>query len=158
MKRIIFLDIDGVMAGYKYLMKGKGFIDPDKVKLLNQLKGCEIVISSSWGEDADKPLRDLGLELPIIGHTNHRSLGCDWLCRGNEIEEWLLGTFGGMATKYGKEYQSKDYKYVIFDDDTDFLLGQKDNFIHTNEENGITQKDINRAKKILVYEEDITLA
>jgi len=158
MKKIIFLDVDGVLAGYSYLKKGKGFIDPDKVKLLNQLKGCEIVISSSWGNDADKPLKELGLKLPIIGHTNLRSLGCDWLCRGNEIEEWLLNTFGGMGSKYGKEYQDKNYKYVIFDDDTDMLLGQKDNFVKTNRETGITQRDINKAKKILNYEENITLA
>lgn len=158
MKRIVFLDIDGVLAGYKWLMKGKGFIDPDKVKLINQLKGCEIVISSSWGEDADKPLQELGLELPIIGHTEHISLGRGYLCRGNEIEKWLIDTFDGMATKFGGEFRNKNYEYVIFDDDTDMLLGQKENFIKTNEAYGITQRDINRAKKILKYEEDITVA
>ena len=50
-KRIVFLDIDGVMASIPFLYKGKGLIDPEKCKLLNTLEniGAEIVISSSWG-------------------------------------------------------------------------------------------------------------
>ena len=68
----------------------------------------------------------------------------------------------GMGTKYGiekdtgipyyrKHYNENDvdYEYVIFDDDTDFLLGQKDNFIQTNERTGITEEDVERARKIL---------
>lgn len=69
----------------------------------------------------------------------------------------------GMGTKYGIEkntgipyyrkyydYENNvDYEYVIFDDDTDFLLGQKDNFIQTNEEFGLTDEDIDKAIKIL---------
>ena len=52
-KKIIFLDIDGVLASIPYLCKGKGFIDPSKCKLLSQLEdiGAEVVISSSWGYD-----------------------------------------------------------------------------------------------------------
>ena len=52
---------------------------------------------------------------------------------------------------YRKHFHEEDvdYEYVIFDDDTDFLLGQKDNFIHINRQTGITQADIDRAVKIL---------
>lgn len=42
-----------------------------------------------------------------------------------------------------------DYEYVIFDDDTDFLLGQKDNFIRVNQNTGLTKREINKAIKIL---------
>ena len=88
-KRIIFLDVDGTLSSIPFLCKGKGFIDPENIKILNKLKdtGAEIVISSSWGEDADEPLMELGLEIPIIGHTEHFHV--DWLCRGNEIEKWV---------------------------------------------------------------------
>jgi len=156
MRKILFLDIDGVLAGYKFLGTGKGFIDPDKVKLLNQLSkyNVEVVISSSWGYDngrTEKTLREVGLKLPIIGYTEHFHV--DWFCRGNEIEKWLYTTFGGMCTKYGKEYQDKNYVYAILDDDTDFLLGQKDNFVQTNEEYGITQDDIEKIKNILKVNE-----
>jgi len=47
--KIIFLDIDGVLAGYDYLVKERSFIDKEKIQLINQLEGAEIVISSSWG-------------------------------------------------------------------------------------------------------------
>ena len=95
-KRIVFLDIDGVMASIPYLYKGKGFIDPSKCKLLNQLEdiGAEVVISSSWGYDegkTEKSLRACGLKLPIIGYTDHSvHHNHKWACRGNEIEKWLL--------------------------------------------------------------------
>lgn len=162
LKRIIFLDIDGVLAGYKFLCAGRGFIDPEKVALINQLKGAEIVISSSWGYDngrTEKTLRERGLELPIIGYTDHVHLGHDWICRGNEIEKWIIEHAHGMGTQYGdeylhKDYQEFDYEYVIFDDNDDMLLGQKDHFIKTNEEYGVTQEDIVLASKILKLEKD----
>ena len=162
-KKILFLDIDGVCNSNNFYERteGKGGdFDPEAIAMLNQLKdiGVEVVISSSWGEDAIKPLQDVGLELPIIGCTEHFHV--DWLCRGNEIEKWLHINFGGMGTKYGtdddgtpyyrKHYHPEDvdYEYVIFDDDTDFLLGQKDNFIHIDEMTGVTQADIDKARSI----------
>lgn len=165
-KRIIFLDVDGVLSSIPFLCRreGKGLIDPENIKVLNKLKdtGAEIVISSSWGEDADEPLKQLGLEIPIIDHTEHFHV--EWLCRGNEIEKWLHVNFGGMCTKYGvsnddgipyyrKHYHgAPDYEYVILDDDTDFLLGQANNFIHVNEQTGLTDEDVERARKILMRE------
>lgn len=165
-KKIIFLDIDGVLAGYDYLCNRKrvGLIDPKKCKLLNTLGdiGVEVVISSSWGYDngrTEKSLRGCGLTLPIIGYTDH--FYQDWLCRGNEIEKWLHQNFGGMGTKYYMDEedilyhrhqtpsQNCDYEYVIFDDDQDMLYGQKDNYIHVNRVYGLTKRNINKARKIL---------
>ena len=104
-KKIIFLDIDGVLASYAYLCKRTrhGLIESKKCELLNTLGdiGVEIVISSSWGYDngrTEKTLRECGLTLPIIGYTDH--FYQDWLCRGNEIEKWIHQNFGGMGTKY----------------------------------------------------------
>lgn len=168
-KRIIFLDIDGVMASTPYLCTGKGYIERAKCELLNTLKdiGAEIVISSSWGYDdgkTEKALRDCGLKLPIIGYTQHYYE--DWLCRGNEIEKWIRDNLKGMGTKYWRDddktpYYRKhyneediDYEYVILDDDCDMLYGQKDNFIKVNEYKGLTRKDINRVRKILTRDYD----
>lgn len=164
-KRIVFLDIDGCLASIPFLMKHKGYIDPEKCKLLNTLKkyNVEIVISSSWGYDegrTEKALKDCGLELPIIGYTDHFHV--DWMCRGNEIEKWLIENFKGLGTKYGFSpdgvpyYRHRygdeqiDYEFVIIDDDTDFLLGQKNNFIHIDRETGITEKDIEKIIDILI--------
>ena len=165
-KKIIFLDIDGVMASIPYLCKGKGYIDPQKCKLLNTLEdiGVEIVISSSWGYDngrTEKSLRDCGLTLPIIGYTQHLHFNWEWACRGNEIEKWIQDNFKGMGTMWGHDDEGVsyhrhhphdtdiDYEYVIFDDGEDMLLGQKDNFIKIHDYQGITKRDINKARKIL---------
>ena len=168
-KKIIFLDVDGVLNSDDWYNKTRGRsgdFDPEAIALLNQMEsiGVEVVISSSWGESADKPLKDVGLKLPIIGHTEH--FYQDWLTRGNEIEKWIQDNFGGMGTRYGlddngfpyyrKHYGDniQDYEYVIFDDDSDFLLGQVDNFIRTDRLTGLTQADIDKAIKILNRENE----
>ena len=158
-RKILFLDIDGVLASIDFLYKteGKcGFIDKDKIALLNRLKpyGVEIVISSSWGyhEDTIKELTESGLELPIIGGTEH--FYNNWTCRGNEIAKWLTTTFNNYSVFYGRPniydgYEGEDYEYVILDDDEDMLLCQKNNFIHVNREQGVTEENIEQAINIL---------
>ena len=68
---------------------------------------------------------------------------------------------GGMCTKYGEDREGVpyyrrhyneddiDYEYVIFDDDSDFLLGQANNLIQTSQETALVQADIDKARKIL---------
>ena len=152
-KKILFLDIDGVLASYDYLLSLKGFIDKEKVALLNKLKpyDVEVVISSSWGynEDTVKQLTACGLELPIIGGTKH--FYSDWMCRGNEIAKWLVDTFDEYNVYTGKasSYSGKDYEYVILDDDEDMLMCQKDNFIHVDRNTALTEENINKAIDIL---------
>jgi hypothetical protein len=150
-RKILFLDIDGVLASTDFLSKSGGkFIDKEKVALLNKLKpyDVEVVISSSWGynEDTVKELTDCGLELPIIGGTEH--FHSDWLCRGNEIAKWLDDSFDEYDVFTGKVYiykDSEDYEYVILDDDVDMLMCQKDNFIHVDSYESLTEEDINKA-------------
>jgi hypothetical protein len=152
-KKILFLDIDGVLASTDYLLSLKGFIDKEKVALLNMLKpyDVEVVISSSWGynEDTIKQLTACGLELPIIGGTEH--FYNDWMCRGNEIAKWLVDTFDEYNVYTGKasSYSGKDYEYVILDDDEDMLMCQKDNFIHVNRHTALTEENIKKAIDIL---------
>lgn len=152
-KKILFLDIDGVLASIDYLLSLKGFIDKKKVALLNKLKpyDVEVVISSSWGynDDTVKALKACGLELPIIGGTEH--FYSDWMCRGNEIAKWLVNTFDEYNVFTGKasSYSGKDYEYVILDDDEDMLMCQKDNFIHVDRNTALTEENINKAIDIL---------
>lgn len=56
--------------------------------------------------------------------------------RDEEIKFWL-------------EKQSKPYKYVIIDDDSDMFDNQKPYFIHTDYEFGLTESDVNKAIKML---------
>ena len=150
-RKILFLDIDGVLASHDFLSKNSGkFIDEEKVSLLNKLKhyGVEVVISSSWGynEDTVKQLIDCGLELPIIGGTDH--FHADWLCRGNEIAKWLDDTFGEYDVFNGNCYGYGECRcciYVILDDDVDMLICQNENFIHVNRVTALTEDDIEKA-------------
>ena len=158
-RKILFLDIDGVLASFDFLIKngGKsGFIERNKVALLNKLKpyGVEVVISSSWGynDDTVDALTSCGLELPIIGGTDHFSN--DWMCRGNEIAKWIVSTFNNYSVFTGKPYiyegyTGEDYEYVILDDDADMLMCQKDNFIKISRKTGITEEDIEKIINIL---------
>ena len=143
MKKYVFTDIDGVLASYTFLFSGKGYIDPEKIKLLNRLKelDVELVISSSWGYDdgnTEKSLKTCGLDLPIVGYTDR--FYKDWLCRGNEIKKWLIENCKAKAI---------DYNYVILDDAEDFLLSQKDYLVEVNGNKGLTEKDIEKAIDIL---------
>ena len=158
MKKIVFLDIDGVLnheAWYNKTKGKEGDIDPHCIELLNQLEGAEIVVSSSWGEDGgrtEKALQDKGLKLPIIGFTKKWHYQYEWVCRGNEIEAWLISAFNDKCSRYRGKWGNEDYEYVILDDDADMLLEQADNFIQIDRWVGITQADIDKAKQILRYE------
>ena len=138
--RIIFLDIDGVLAGWNYFKKPHlDAVDPKKIELLNSVD-AKIVISSSWGEDGGKTeeiLRRNGLRLEIVGYTEH--FWNNWIFRGNEIAKWIEDNIK----------EPVDFEYCIVDDDTDMLLSQKNNFVHVNERYGLTKRDIEKIKKIL---------
>jgi hypothetical protein len=146
------------LASIDFLCKNgrKGFIDKEKISLINMLKpyNVEVVISSSWGynEDTVNTLKLCGLELPIIGGIDHFYSG--WICRGNEIAKWLINTFDNYSLFTGKphiheNYKGDDYEYVILDDDEDMLLCQKDNFVHINRDNALSENDIEKIINIL---------
>ena len=157
MDKYIFLDIDGVLNSEQYYLEkpqhkrwkefkdkldkhiawGVCNIDPKAVKLLNKLvteTNAKIVVSSSWrGDYALQTIFSLaGIIEPIYGETPR----LESRFRGEEIKFWL-------------EKQSKPYKYVIIDDDSDMFDDQKPYFIHTDYEFGLTKSDVDKAIKIL---------
>ena len=150
-------------------------VDPKCIKLLNQLEGCEVVMITSWShEECMEVLPKLGLKLPVIGGVKARELAYQWIVRGNSIAEWFVDNYGSMPRdsffdsfepdgwwhpgrnwdfEKGEFRLVKESKfgisYVIFDDNADMLMDQKNHFIHINPHTGITQEDINKAKQIL---------
>lgn len=156
--KLIFLDIDGVLnneqwyssgkAQIAYLLTGENDIkaynfDPDNWKWIEKLiqdTDAKIVLSSSWRSfSLEKTIEDFtgtAFELLVkymVGVTPYSFERH----RGKEIQHYLDNCTEQIES------------YVIFDDDTDMLENQRDNFVHTDFFNGVTEKDYIKAKEIL---------
>lgn len=139
--KIVFLDFDGVMNKFRQYSKDQDSdIDPEAVQLLNELltdTGANVVISSSWRKYTPMgriielliyngfkyPERIIGFT-PIFGHS-----------RGDEIRLWLKQVTGVES-------------FVILDD-TDDMGNLFPKFVRTIAADGLTRKDIEKAREIL---------
>ena len=155
MKKIIFLDIDGVMnSEVDFLLTGKHEeahdISGRCVGLLNELvkeTEAEIVISSVWRynntkEDLQALFDSKGFIGKIIDVTPIYSK--EYTVRGNEILGWIKAN-----EKYLEQSYSDFNAYIIFDDDSDMLYWQRENFILIDGFTGLTRNKIYKAKRML---------
>lgn len=144
MRKIIFLDIDGVLNSESFAKKKtrKNF-DPECVKRLNQIiqeTNADIVISSSWKLSPSSvymAFKDEGVEGNIIGMTPNFIFD-DWRedkTRGAEIEQWLM--------------ENPCDNYIILDDDELFKKEQKKHWIQTDYQIGLTDGDVEKAITLL---------
>lgn len=152
MRKIIFLDFDGVLNTeyYQGLLQFQGkqwqdehgaFFDPRAVRQLKRVidtTGADIVVESSWkylGLEAmqelwrvrDLPGRVIDITPSLTGNAS----------KGEEIAAWL------------SEYATPDTRYVIIDDEYVVLDTQIPYFILTNPYEGLTEEQANRAISIL---------
>lgn len=163
MRKIIFLDIDGVLNSqewYDYFFDLELFKDskydhdlsPILINKLNKIydkiPSVQIVISSTWRFDYRDTVDRLvaqGLKIPVIGGTtlDPKYLDIECMPRGVLVAKWLRDYIG-----------YKTCNYVIFDDDQDFLIEQQNNLIVTDQMSGLTEKDVARAIAILGPDKD----
>ena len=134
MKKIIFLDIDGVLNVY---CQGRDVFGctfhkhfEDNLRLIIEQTGAKIVISSTWRYSGLKVMQEMwdsrGLAGEVIDITPNevdvvKRGTCefyDLVERGHEIQQWI-------------DDNSDIESYVIIDDDNDMLNSQKDNFVLT---------------------------
>ena len=166
MKKIIFLDIDGVLATPEYLKDGQWALNPEKQKMLGRILSetdAEIVLSSSWRrnslEDTKEYMEEKGFLFvdKLIGVTIRAQQfiangkgGILSMPRGVEIKYWIDTR---IHSDHGKNWKrlilDRDYTYVILDDDCDMLLEHKNNFIRTESSIGLTDEDVEKAIAIL---------
>lgn len=139
MRKILFLDIDGVLNcsecfdrhrkeweadGKPSEHKWWNMLEPLHIEHLNHITdetGAEIVISSSWrgSPKTHDELIGAGVTGKIIGDTGRCCSGI----RGVEINNWI---------NKNVPYKERDqFQYAILDDDSDMLLWQKDDFFKT---------------------------
>lgn len=166
MKKIIFLDIDGVMATPEYLKDGQWALNPHKQEMLGKIlseTNADIVLSSSWRqntlEETKTHMENEGFLFTnkLIGITIR---AYQWLERGTgihlsiprgvEIKQWIdANIHSDNGKNWNRQKLGKDYTYVILDDESDMLLEHKDNFVHTNGNMGLTENDLQKAILIL---------
>ena len=145
-KPICFLDIDGVLNSANYfktrekdenLSRDENQIDSQAVGFLNEICDWNFVLSSTWRkfktiEQINTLLKSRGFLGDIAAFTPILSS-----LRGNEIYQWINENIKGEFNDY-----------VIFDDDSDVLYWQRNNFIHVDGYWGIGPNHIYRAKRI----------
>jgi len=92
-RRVIFLDIDGVLAPIRRWDR-YGDLDPACIQVLNEiaaLGGADVVVSSSWRYG--KTVAELQEMLEAAGFTgsvlDKTPIGATGASRGEEIEAWL---------------------------------------------------------------------
>ena len=166
MEKIIFLDIDGVLATPEYLKDGQWALNPEKQKLIGEIldkTNAKIVLSSSWRHNTlEKTKEHMASEGFLF---NDKLIGVtirayQWLERGTgihlsiprgvEIKQWIdTHIHSDNGRNWEQKKLGQDFTYVILDDDDDMLLEHKNNFIHTNGEIGLTEDDVSRAIQIL---------
>lgn len=147
MKRVIFLDVDGVLNCHQTFLTATVRtikIDRERVQMVADLArrtGAVVVISSTWrkGRGAMTRLRgwlaDRGLPSRlVIGHTPDLSSSSE-SCRGDEIAAWL-------ALHHGVE------SFVILDDDAD-MGTLMDRLVQTTFQTGLTTEHCKKAEECL---------
>ena len=155
MKKIIFLDIDGVLNSHRWwdkfheegLASQEGYdfdLDPEAIMKLNRIMlkvpDVKIVITSTWRfdfKDTVERLQAQGLVIPVIDRTSVSLHESRMLPRGVLVDKWI------------SENARDTCNYVIFDDDRDFLLDQQWNFIQTDTAIGLTDGAVETAIAIL---------
>lgn len=166
--KLIFLDIDGVLAlnhqnrdEYGSLFH-ENFID--NLKFIIENTKAKIVISSTWRASGILALKEMwkkrNLPGEIIGVTPLSNLRY----RGHEIESYLDNVCKFKRINYSQVLQQTYIEtsicknYIILDDDSDMLLGQKEHFIKCScnfdhpdsiEGYGLTRMNAFKAIKIL---------
>ena len=166
MRKIIFLDIDGVIATPESIIDGEwGLVDSKQLLLKRILDetGAEIVLSSSWRlhtvEETKEYMSEKGFLFSdkIVGvtirayqyidrsHKIHLSIP-----RGVEIQQWIdTNIHSDNGKNFIRKKLNVHYNYVIIDDDTDMLYTQRNNFVNTNSEDGLCNSDVRQAISIL---------
>jgi hypothetical protein len=153
MKKIIFLDFDGVIT----TLKSRWRLDIEKLNLLGEIldkTGAQLVISSSWRqnnvENTINQFKDKtryfnnNMEFPycdkIIGVTKYvpPKKMSDRHLRGDEIQLWI-----------DENLKGKEYNYCILDDDMDMIEEQLPYFVNTYSETGLSNEDVEKAIQIL---------
>lgn len=166
MKRILFLDFDGVLNTDNYtkrlVAEGKAYrdvygdlFDPEAVRnlkrIIDSVADVKIVITSTWKDtigadnvrqlwkDRYMPGRIYGMTKPFI--PDFFSMDSDFELaimagKGHEVKQWL------------EEHAKGEHRYVILDDMSYFLPEQEPHLVKVDQFRGITEEDSAKAIRL----------
>lgn len=147
MRKILFLDIDGVVNNRATFRKGEHFpLDPYCAFLVGKIQldtDCEVVLSSSWRHLPAAVEEVKNRVVPLLDTTGN----CCGGIRGVEIHTWLNKNVKGFSST-GYE-RPDEFRIAILDDESDMLLWQKDCFFKTSFEDGGLTEEI--AMKVIAH-------
>lgn len=167
-RRFKEIDTEDILGKYPFYE-----FDPLSIVELNRIieqTEAKVVVSSSWRigksvEDLQKMLDVVGFIGKVIDTTPHFfAKGTDandnkigyTIPRGCEIDWWLKekGKFQRINWSYERQLEylenSLVKNYVILDDDSDMLYGQREHFVKTNlYGNGLAKQTADKAIEIL---------
>lgn len=164
MKKVLFLDLDGVLNTARWHSQAKGDelqdeygykFDPIAVTNLAKIideTGADIVISSSWKSFGFSELADMWSErgLPGILIDITPNTVSDELLLNADLDHMEIFSIRGMEIKEWLDTKGKKVShYAIIDDMDNFLPEQHPYFVQTNPEVGITEEDSEQAIMIL---------
>lgn len=160
--KVIFLDIDGVLNVYSH--DHDEFGSQFQSAFVNNLKrvieetGAKIVISSTWRYAGLDRMKEMWEKRNLPGEVIDITEDCTYLFNEG-LFDWLDQVERGHEVEYWLNEHPEVEKYVILDDDNDFLPHQRGNFVRTaNNINhpdaldigyGLTNECANRAIRIL---------
>ena len=150
MEKYIFLDFDGVIN------TPKGKFDKNAVTNLRRLlerTDAKVVISSTWRLQGMEYIQQLWQEYQLPGEVIDLTPSCnstnfsnvdgqeEWQglhgCKGLEIAEWL------------RLNAKEPYRYIILDDEEDFLFSQREHLVKVEGSKGLDKADVRVAIQIL---------
>lgn len=151
-KKIVFLDVDGVLNNRTSMfLSTKGIHPTAKRTLYTMDVGCvrlfkflldetdsKFVISSSWRRNT-------------VSESHRVFTALDW-CGFTDAKKYCVGVTPRLAANRGVEIdwwlnKNETEQFVVIDDDS-FDIHQKDHFVRTDHEAGLTVKDVYKAIKI----------
>lgn len=142
-KKVIFLDIDGVLNEHEWMQNHTPWLDENKLKLLSsvlQKTGAKVVLSSNWREVWNEPMflenQNTGIYAghKLFAKHNIEVVGCTRAFgkRSDEILEYVAN-------------HPEIKKYAAIDD---MDIGIR-NLVQTDGSVGLTEKDAEELVKIL---------
>lgn len=147
-KKIVFLDMDGVVAtplAARAYGKKMWCVDPTIANALSRTLekvDARIVVSSTWRllhnnfDTFHDLLSPYNLERHLLCHSTAWRTGKARSTRGAEITDWI-------------ETYGEPEKYIILDDDLDFTTEQKEHLLHTKWGIGLTLSNLEELEERL---------